>query len=91
MLEKIRAGIGEALHNQRAGLEQTVIKRLNTTPRLVLIEVSSSAFAGENTVPTKYTADGGGVSPPLEWSNLPPGTSSAAVIVEEAITGLMRM
>jgi Raf kinase inhibitor-like YbhB/YbcL family protein len=84
MLEKIRASIGEALHNQRAGLEQTVIKRLNTTPRLVLIEVSSSAFAGENTVPAKYTADGAGVSPPLEWSALPPGTSSAAVIVEDA-------
>jgi Raf kinase inhibitor-like YbhB/YbcL family protein len=84
MLEKIRASIGEALHNQRAGLEQTVIKRLKKTPRLVLIKVSSSAFASKNTVPTKYTADGAGVSPPLEWSDLPPGTSSAAVIVEDA-------
>jgi Raf kinase inhibitor-like YbhB/YbcL family protein len=84
MLQKIPEAIGEALHSQRAGLEQTVIKRLNKSPRLLLIEVSSSAFAGENTVPTKYTADGGGVSPPLEWSDLPPGTSSAAVIVEDA-------
>jgi Raf kinase inhibitor-like YbhB/YbcL family protein len=84
MLGKIPESVGEALHNQRAGLEQTVIKRLNKSPRLVLIEVSSSAFAGENTVPTKYTADGGGVSPPLEWSGLPPGTSFVAVIVEDA-------
>jgi Raf kinase inhibitor-like YbhB/YbcL family protein len=84
MLEKIPVSIGEALFNQRAGIEQTVIKRLNKSPRLILIEVSSSAFVGENTVPAKYTADGGGLSPPLEWSSLPPGTSSAAVIVEDA-------
>jgi Raf kinase inhibitor-like YbhB/YbcL family protein len=84
MLEKIHERVGEALHNQRAGLEQTVIRRLNKSPRLLLIEVSSSAFAGGHTVPIKYTADGGGVSPPLEWSDLPPGTSSAALIVEDA-------
>jgi Raf kinase inhibitor-like YbhB/YbcL family protein len=84
MLQKVPESLGEALQNQRAGLEQTVIRRLNKSPRLFLIEVSSSAFAAENTVPTKYTADGAGVSPPLEWSNLPPGTSSVAVIVEDA-------
>jgi Raf kinase inhibitor-like YbhB/YbcL family protein len=84
MLKKIPEGIGEALHNQRAGLEQTVIRRLDKSPRLVLIEVSSSAFADENTMPTKYTADGAGISPPLEWNKLPPGTSFVAVIVEDA-------
>ena len=84
MFEKIPESIGEALHNQRAGLEQTVIRRLNKSPRLVLIEVSSSAFRSENTVPAKYTADGEGVSPPLEWSGLPPGTSFVSVIVEDA-------
>jgi Raf kinase inhibitor-like YbhB/YbcL family protein len=84
MLQKVPESLGEALQNQRAGLEQTVIRRLNKSPRLFLIQVSSSAFAAENTLPTKYTADGGGVSPPLQWSNLPPGTSSVAVIVEDA-------
>jgi Raf kinase inhibitor-like YbhB/YbcL family protein len=84
MLEKIPESVGEALHNRRAGLEQIVIRRLHKSPRLLLIGVSSSAFAGENTVPAKYTADGAGVSPPLEWTDLPPGTSSVAVIVEDA-------
>jgi Raf kinase inhibitor-like YbhB/YbcL family protein len=84
MLEKILESVGEALQIQRVGLEQTVIKRLNKSPRLLLIEVSSSAFAGEGSVPAKYTADGVGVSPPLEWGDLPPGASSVAVIVEDA-------
>jgi hypothetical protein len=83
MLERIPEGVGEALHDLRAGVEQTVIRRLNKSPRLILLEVSSSAFAAEN-MPAKYTADGVGVSPPLEWSNVPPGTSSVAVIVEDA-------
>jgi Raf kinase inhibitor-like YbhB/YbcL family protein len=84
MLEKIPASIGEALHDRRAGLEHTVIERLKGSSDLSMIEVTSSAFADGNTIPTKYTADGGGVSPPLEWRGLPQGTSFAAVIVEDA-------
>jgi Raf kinase inhibitor-like YbhB/YbcL family protein len=84
MLQKIPESIGQALHDQRAGLEHTVLERLRKSSNLALIEVSSSAFAVDNTVPTKYTADGGGVSPPLEWRNLPSGTSCVAVIVEDA-------
>jgi Raf kinase inhibitor-like YbhB/YbcL family protein len=84
MLGKMPEAFGEALHNQRAGLEQTVIKRLKGSSDLKLIHVSSSAFADGNTIPTKYTADGGGVSPPLEWRDVPPGTSFVAVIVEDA-------
>jgi phosphatidylethanolamine-binding protein (PEBP) family uncharacterized protein len=88
MLGKLPESVGEALHNTRAGLEQTVIWRLSKSPRLALIEVSSSAFASENPIPLRYTADGEGISPPLEWnvapSGLPPGTSSVVVIVEDA-------
>jgi Raf kinase inhibitor-like YbhB/YbcL family protein len=84
MLQKIPESIGQALHDQRAGLEHTVLERLKKSCKLALIEVSSSVFAVDNTVPTKYTADGGGVSPPLEWRNLPSATSFVAVIVEDA-------
>jgi Raf kinase inhibitor-like YbhB/YbcL family protein len=84
MLQKIPESIGHALHDQRAGLEHTVFERLGKSSNLALIEVSSSAFAVDNSVPIKYTADGGGVSPPLEWRNLPSGTSFVAVIVEDA-------
>jgi Raf kinase inhibitor-like YbhB/YbcL family protein len=84
MLQKIPESIGHALHDQRAGLEHTVLERMGKTSNLALIEVSSSAFAVDNAVPIKYTADGEGVSPPLEWRNLPSGTSFVAVIVEDA-------
>lgn len=84
MLQKLPESFGEALQNQRAGLEHTVIERLRSSSGLTPIEVSSSAFAVENAVPIKYTADGGGVSPPLEWRGLPDGSSSVAIIVEDA-------
>jgi Raf kinase inhibitor-like YbhB/YbcL family protein len=84
MLEKIPKSIGEALHNQRAGLDKTVIERQRKLSALAPVEVASSAFAHRAPIPTKYTADGGGVSPPLEWRNFPQGTSLVAVIVEDA-------
>jgi Raf kinase inhibitor-like YbhB/YbcL family protein len=84
MLEKLPESVGEALHEQRAGPEHTVIERLKRSTGLALIEVSSSALIAENVIPIKYTADGGGVSPPLEWRGLPQDTSSVAVIVEDA-------
>lgn len=84
MLGKLPESVGEALQNQRAGLEQTVIERLKKSSALPRIEVASSAFAREHVIPAKYTADGGGISPPLEWRGLPADTTSMAVIVEDA-------
>lgn len=84
MLEKIPEVIGDALRNQRAGLEQTVIERKKKTSALPVIEVLSSAFGHEEIIPVKYTADGGGVSPPLVWRGLPHETSFVAIIVEDA-------
>jgi Raf kinase inhibitor-like YbhB/YbcL family protein len=83
MLEKIPKSIGDALHNRRAGFEQTVAERQKKLLKRALIEVSSSAFTG-GMIPTKYTADGGGVSPPLQWRNLPQNAAHVAVIVEDA-------
>jgi len=84
MLQKLPESVGEALQNQRAGLEHTVIERLRSSSELTPIEVSSSAFAVENAMPVKYTADGGGISPPLEWRRLPQDSSFVAIIVEDA-------
>jgi Raf kinase inhibitor-like YbhB/YbcL family protein len=48
-----------------------------------IISVQSEAFENGSAIPFKYSADGLGISPPLSWSNLPQGTQSVAVVVED--------
>ena len=45
--------------------------------------LTSKAFAHQGAIPTKYTCEGGDVSPPLTWTDLPPGTKSLALIVDD--------
>ena len=47
---------------------------------LILI---SLAFAHNGGIPQQYTCQGADVSPPLEWSGLPAGTKSLALIVDD--------
>ena len=49
-------------------------------PTLVL---TSDAFPANGTIPVRYTCDGEGLSPPLSWSNVPEGTRSFALILED--------
>jgi Raf kinase inhibitor-like YbhB/YbcL family protein len=83
MLEKIPGSLGASLHNQRAGMENTVYHRLGR-PAIPRIEVRSAAFIPGGTIPIQYTADGIGFSPPLAWVGMPLNTASIAMIVEDA-------
>jgi Raf kinase inhibitor-like YbhB/YbcL family protein len=47
------------------------------------IDLASPAFANGGRLPPRFTADGEGVSPPLVWGNVPRGTCSLALIVED--------
>ncbi len=47
------------------------------------IELKSTAFAHGAAVPRQYTGDGDDVSPPLSWSNLPPGTKELALVCDD--------
>jgi Raf kinase inhibitor-like YbhB/YbcL family protein len=47
------------------------------------LNLSSSAFAANGSIPTKYTCEGPGISPPLAWSGAPSSTKSFALIVED--------
>ncbi len=49
----------------------------------VAVRISSPAFAADEFIPAKYTADGPDVSPPLVWEQAPPGTKSFALICED--------
>ncbi len=45
--------------------------------------LTSSAFAPGGAIPALFTCEGSDVSPPLEWTGLPPGTKSLALIVDD--------
>jgi Raf kinase inhibitor-like YbhB/YbcL family protein len=52
-------------------------------PAPMTLNLSSSAFAANGSMPTKYTCEGAGVSPPLAWRGTPANTKSFALIVED--------
>jgi Raf kinase inhibitor-like YbhB/YbcL family protein len=47
------------------------------------IALSSPAFGDGQSIPVKYTCSGENVSPPLQWSNVPAGTKSLTLTVND--------
>ena len=47
------------------------------------MRIGSTAFTHEGAIPSLYTCEGKDVSPPLSWSEVPPGTKSLAMIVDD--------
>jgi Raf kinase inhibitor-like YbhB/YbcL family protein len=47
------------------------------------IGVTSTAFEEGGAIPARYTCDGLDVSPPLQWSSVPDGTRSLALIADD--------
>lgn len=50
----------------------------------------SPAFADGGELPTEYTGDGDGVSPPLAWEGAPAGTKSFAVIMDHQAPDMVK-
>lgn len=84
MLENLPDQLGHWLQGQRAGLEKIAFYRLLSQRTVQRLIVHSSAFEHLSSIPPAYTADGAGVSPPLDWRGVPPGSGSVVVIVEDA-------
>ncbi|HSB12113.1 MAG TPA: YbhB/YbcL family Raf kinase inhibitor-like protein [Blastocatellia bacterium] len=47
------------------------------------LAVTSSAFKDAEAIPTRYTCDGENTSPALNWSGMPDGTKSLALICDD--------
>jgi Raf kinase inhibitor-like YbhB/YbcL family protein len=47
------------------------------------MNITSSAFQAGQTIPTKYTCQGADISPPLQWSGVPAGAKSLALICDD--------
>jgi hypothetical protein len=50
-------------------------------PENASIALSSPAFKTETPLPARYTCDGGNVSPPLHWGNIPTDTKELALFL----------
>jgi len=46
-------------------------------------KLMSPAFAENGSIPSQYTCEGDDISPPLAWSDVPPGTKSLALIMDD--------
>lgn len=49
----------------------------------IAMKLQSPAFTDHSELPRKYTCQGDDVSPPLQWSNIPAGAKSVALIVDD--------
>ena len=47
------------------------------------MKLISPAFEHNQRIPSKYTADGADVSPPLKWEGVPQGVKSFAIICDD--------
>lgn len=47
------------------------------------LDLTSSAFEDGETIPSKYTCDGIDTSPPLQWSGVPEGAKTLALICDD--------
>ena len=51
--------------------------------RPMTLKIHSPAFPDGGEIPVRYTCDGEDIAPPLEWTGVPPGTRSLALIVDD--------
>lgn len=84
MLEKVPSFLGRALREARPGIEQLAFYSPGLSPVPELVRVSSPAFADGGRLPERFTADGAGISPPLQWWGVPAGAEAAVLLVEDA-------
>jgi Raf kinase inhibitor-like YbhB/YbcL family protein len=49
----------------------------------MVLSVSSSVFGEGDMIPARYTCQGEDISPPLAWSEVPTGTQSLALIMDD--------
>jgi Raf kinase inhibitor-like YbhB/YbcL family protein len=62
---------------------ETAATATSSAPAPAGFTVMSPAFAENAQIPDEYSCDGRNVPPPLRWQDVPPGTESLAVVVDD--------
>ena len=73
MLENLPDVVGHVLRGQRAGLDKIAFQAVDLRAGMASLTVASLAFVDHAPIPERYTADGAGLSPPLQWVGVPAG------------------
>ena len=47
------------------------------------MQLTSSAFENNDTIPTRYTCEGEDISPPLSWSGVPENAKTLALVMDD--------
>jgi Raf kinase inhibitor-like YbhB/YbcL family protein len=83
MLENLKRSIGYRLRHTKPGLDAVVSHRPAFAQAPVLIALTSPAFDDRAPMPARFTADGEGLSPPLDWTGVPPSAQGLVLLVED--------
>jgi Raf kinase inhibitor-like YbhB/YbcL family protein len=83
MLEHLPHWLGSLLKSVRAGHAGLTIAQAGLHGDQPGIHLSSPAFPSGGRLPPRFSADGEGLSPPLIWGEVPEGTQSLALLVED--------
>ncbi|HEX7855839.1 MAG TPA: YbhB/YbcL family Raf kinase inhibitor-like protein [Sphingobium sp.] len=83
MLEHLPQWLGALLRNVRAGHAKLTIVQEDIVTNDAFIDLRSPAFTDGERLPERFTADGAGLSPPLFWGDIPDGTASLVLLVED--------
>jgi hypothetical protein len=83
MLQHVPHWLGHLLQGVRAGSDKLVIAGAGLAGDGPHLALTSPAFADGGRLPTRFTGDGEGVSPPLGWGEPPVGTAGFCLVVED--------
>lgn len=84
MLENLPDALGHVLRDVRAGMDALAFNNSGLRSGMAAISVTSLAFADHAPIPARYTADGEGLSPPLQWNGVPAEADTLVLLVEDA-------